>query len=52
MAYKGINNLREFIRDHTDIRPKLPHTDIVYKIDCQDCEASYVDQIGRCLKHA
>jgi len=45
MAYKGINNLREFIRSHKDIRPKLSHTDVVYKIDSR---LSY--QTGRCLK--
>ena len=34
MAYKGINNLRGFIRSHKDVHPKLSHTDVVYKIDC------------------
>jgi len=50
MAYKRINNFRGFNRDYEDVYPKLFHTDIVYKIDCRDCEASYVDQIDRCLK--
>jgi len=27
MTYTGINNLREFIRRHKDVRPKLSHTD-------------------------
>ena len=49
MAYKGINNLSGFIRDHKDVRPKLSHTDVVYKIDCRDCEASY-EPNSRCLK--
>ena len=50
IAYKGINNLRGFIRGDKGVRPKLSHTDVVYKIDCRDCEASYVDQTDRCLK--
>ena len=50
MVYKGINNHREFIRGHKDVCPKLSHTDVVYKIDCRDCEASYVCQTGRYLK--
>ncbi|KYN17286.1 Putative nuclease HARBI1 [Trachymyrmex cornetzi] len=50
MAYRGINNLRGFIRGHKDVRPKLSHTYFVYKIDCRDCEASYVGQTDRCLK--
>ncbi|KYN09399.1 hypothetical protein ALC57_18504 [Trachymyrmex cornetzi] len=50
MAYKGINNLKGFIKSHKDFRSKLSHTDVVYKIECQDCDASYVGQTGRCLK--
>ena len=50
MAYKRINNFRGFNRDYEDVYPKLFHTDIVYKIDCRDCEASYIGQTGRCLK--
>jgi len=45
MAYKEINNLRRVIRGHKDVRPKLSHTDVVYKIDCRDHEALYVGQI-------
>ena len=50
MAYKEINNIRGFIRGHKDVYPKLSHTGVVYKIDCRDCEASYVGRTGRCLK--
>ncbi|KYN31571.1 hypothetical protein ALC56_14069, partial [Trachymyrmex septentrionalis] len=50
MAYKGINNLRKFIRGHKDVRSKLTHTDIVCKINCRDYETSYVGQTSRCLK--
>ena len=42
MEHKGINNLRRFIRGHKDFRSKLSHTDVVYKIDCRNCEASYI----------
>ena len=47
IAYKGINKLYNYIRVQKD---KLPHTDVVYKIECKDCDASYVDQTGRILK--
>ena len=50
LAYKRINTLGRFIRGHKDVRPKLFHTNVVYKIDCRDCEASYMGQTGRCLK--
>jgi len=29
------------LEGHKDVRSKLSHTDVVYKIDCRDCEASY-----------
>ena len=49
MAYKRINNLKKFIRSHKKHSSHLFRT-VIYKIDCRDCEASYVSQIGRCLK--
>ncbi|KYQ51407.1 hypothetical protein ALC60_09486 [Trachymyrmex zeteki] len=51
IAYKGINKLSNYIRVQKD---KLPHfmfhTDVVYKMECRDCDASYVGQTGRTLK--
>jgi len=35
------------------IKDKLPqwsHTNVVYKIECKDCDASYVGQTSRMLK--
>ena len=45
MAYKGINNLKKFMKCHKDIHPNLSRTEVVYKIDCQDCETLYVKQV-------
>lgn len=49
MSYTGINNLRRFItvgKDRLHIGAK---SNIVYKINCADCNASYVGQTGRLL---
>ena len=50
MAYKGINNFKDSSGVVIKTFVKLFHTDVVYKIDCRDNEASYVGQTGRCLK--
>jgi len=50
LAYRGINKLSKFIKVCKDRLPKDLHTNIVYKINCMSCDASYVEQIGRLLK--
>ncbi|KYN38921.1 hypothetical protein ALC56_06681 [Trachymyrmex septentrionalis] len=50
MAYRGINKLNRFIKIQKDVLPRSSQSNVVYKIDCKDCDASYVGQTGRCLK--
>ena len=42
MAYKGINKLNKFIKIQKDVLPQSFQSNVVYKIDCKDCDASYV----------
>ncbi|XP_025264609.1 uncharacterized protein LOC112637982 [Camponotus floridanus] len=50
LFYTGINNLRRFIKVGKDRLDKDSRNNIVYKINCMDCNASYVGQTGRLLK--
>ena len=50
MAYTGLNRLSRFIRAQKDILPQESRSNVVYRINCNDCEASYVGQTGRLLK--
>ena len=50
MSYTGINKLRSLIRVQKDKLPKNQKNNVVYKISCKDCDASYVGQTGRLLK--
>ncbi|EFN69163.1 hypothetical protein EAG_11529, partial [Camponotus floridanus] len=50
LSYTGINNLRRFIKVGKDRLDKDSRNNIVYKINCMDCNASYVGQTGRLLK--
>ena len=46
IIYSAANKFRRFIKDK---RKKGKNTNVVYHIDCNDCEATYVGQIGRRL---
>jgi len=35
---------------HKDILPKLSNKNVVYKLCCKNCDASYVGQMSRQLK--
>jgi len=50
LAFFGINRLNKFINVHKDRLPFLSHSNVVYKINCLHCDASYVGQTRRLLK--
>lgn len=50
IAYTGVNKLSKFIKVLKDKLPIMSHMNVVYKIDCKDCDASYVGQTNRMLK--
>ncbi|XP_011866087.1 PREDICTED: uncharacterized protein LOC105561048 [Vollenhovia emeryi] len=49
LSYTGLHKLRCFIKVHKDPLPTLSRSNVVYKISCKDCNASYVGQTGRLL---
>jgi len=50
LTFFGINKLNKFIKVHKDPLPFLSRSNVVYKINCLDCDASYVGQTRRLLK--
>jgi len=50
MAYSGLNKIRRFVHPHKDLLPNISRMNVVYRINCRDCDASYVGQTGRRLK--
>jgi len=50
LAYYSLNKLNKFIKVHKDPISNLHQKNVVYKIYCNDCDASYVGQTGRLLK--
>lgn len=50
LSYVSVNKLDKFIKTHKDILPITSKKNVVYKINCKDCEAFYVDQTKRQLK--
>jgi len=50
LAFSCYNNLKKFIKVHKDVLPTSSRSNVVYRINCLDCEASYVGQTKRCLK--
>ncbi|XP_011868003.1 PREDICTED: uncharacterized protein LOC105562081, partial [Vollenhovia emeryi] len=49
IAYSCHHPLRRFIKTGKDKLEKLAHSDVVYKIPCKDCDATYVGQTKRQL---
>jgi len=48
-TFKCFNKLGKFIKVHKDPLLTAFRPNVVYKINCQDCEASYVGQTKRML---
>jgi len=49
ISYFSLNKMRNYIKTHKDVRPKTTHSNVVYKINCNNCDASYVGQTSRQL---
>jgi len=47
LSFHSLNNLTKFIKVHKDPLPNSQKKNVVYKIHCRDCDASYVRQTGR-----
>jgi len=50
VAYYGVNKLRNIIKAHKDPFPNLCKKNVVYKLNCNNCEATYVGQTKRQLE--
>jgi hypothetical protein len=46
-AFFSLNKLRRFIKVQKDVLPVSSCKDVVYRISCRDCNASYVGQTSR-----
>jgi len=49
LAFSCYNKLNKFIKVHKDVLPVSLRSNVVYQINCSDCDASYVDQTKRTL---
>ena len=49
ISYQSLNKLSRFIKVHKDPLPDSSRRNVVYKINCESCDASYVGQTGRQL---
>jgi len=49
LSYFSLNKLNTIIKAHKDVIPKGSHTNVVYKIECGNCDATYVGQTCRKL---
>jgi len=47
LAFSCYNKLNKFIRVHKDVLPVSSRSNVVYRINYLDCDASYVGQIKR-----
>jgi len=49
LAFTCYNKLNKFIKVHKDVHPVSLRSNVVYQINCTDCDASYVGQTKRTL---
>ena len=50
VSFRSPNKLKKYIKVHKDVHPHTSKNNVVYKISCNDCDATYVGQTGRKLK--
>jgi len=48
--YSIVNKLGTIIKEQKDNVSKLSQMNVVYKLSCKECDATYVGQTGRTLK--
>jgi len=51
LSFSCLNKLNKFIKVHKDHLSTFSRSNVVYKIDCSNCDASYVGQTKRLLKY-
>jgi len=49
--YRVLNSLEKFIKVHKDTNQFLSNNNVVYKISCKDCDASYVGKTKKTTKN-
>jgi len=51
LAFFNLNKLESFVSQvYKDVLPKKSNKNVIYKIECKNCNAIYVEQIDRKLK--
>jgi len=50
LAFSCLNKLDRFVGVHKDVLPVLSRSNVVYQINCRDCDSSYVGQTKRTLR--
>ena len=50
LSFFSLNKLNKFIKAQKDVLPTQSNKNVVYKISCRNCDASYVGQTKRQLK--
>jgi len=50
LSFYSVNRLSKFIKIHKDPLSNLQKKNVIYKIHCNNCDASYVGQTGGLLK--
>jgi len=48
-CYRSLNKVESLIKVHKDRLPSNSNKNVVYKIQCRDCDATYVGQTDRLL---
>ncbi|XP_071577702.1 uncharacterized protein [Temnothorax nylanderi] len=47
LSYNSLNKMSTFIKAHKDSLPRSKQSNVVYKVNCMECDASYVGQTSR-----
>jgi len=50
LSYRNLNSLKSTIKVHKDKLDRHSKSNVIYKINCSSCDASYVGQTGRQLR--